>query len=343
MGKVRNNTSVSTWQLNITTRLAVTFGIWFVALFALATILPESKFEPLNRHTAEMTTQILSLCGFHPVLVSSTLNQDGFAVNVVTECSVLYMGILFISFVAAYPAVLKQKLIGLAAGIPVLHLGNILRIAVVFAVGVKERSLFEYVHVYLGQVLMVLFVIAVCLVWARMLLPDPRDFRPTAFIVRVIACSTIPFLAWLAYNRHYVQLTDNVVYWLFSFGNIHFRFDYQHEIYYQTFNLVTFAGLVLSTRFRLVKRKLLALTTGIAIIVGMHLLFRICNGLMITSGMRSAYTLSGIINIVGQYLLPIVLWFATILKEDLPAIKPPKKKKRPYLLYRWPYTSHGEG
>jgi exosortase H (IPTLxxWG-CTERM-specific) len=320
-----DNTAAS-GQFHITTRISATFAICFVAFYALTIVLPESLFEPLNRLTADMAFHILRLCGFNPVLAGTTLSQDGFAVKVITECSVIYMAILFFSFVVAYPVSLQHKLIGLAAGIPVLHAGNILRIALVFAIGVKKQLLFEFAHVYLGQVLMVLFVIGVCLAWVRTTLTDTRNFKPAVFIARFLAFSSIPCIVWLAYNREYIKLMDHAVFWLFSLFNVRFGFNYQHEIYYQTFNLVTFAGLVLASRVRVVQHKLLVLALGLMVIVGSHILFRICNGLMITFGMQTAYNLSTSISIIGQYLLPTLLWFA-IIREETSSTKRSLKKQ----------------
>lgn len=302
--------------INISNRFAITFGICCITLYAMAGWLPESLFEEsLNRHTISIAASFLGLCGYHPVLDGITLSQDGFSVRVITECSVLNMGVLFFSFVVAYPATLRKKLIGLALGIPVLHTGNILRIALVFAIGVKNRLLFEFVHVYVGQVLMVFFVIIVCLTWARATLAVTPPRKPLFFAIRFVAFSSIPFIAWLVFNREYVRLTDHVVRWLFSLFDEQLIIPYQHVIYYQTFNLVTFTGLVLASRIQMAQRKFLLLAAGLVSIVGMHILFRACNVLMTAFQNETAARLSVQVSLAGQYLVPVLLWLLMLRGE----------------------------
>lgn len=362
-----------------------------LSLFAFSIWLPESAFEWLNENTAHMSACCLSAFGMHPVLHGRALSQDGFAVSVITECSTLYMGILFFSFVAAYPSALRQKLTGLPLGIAVLHAANILRIAAVFAIGVKSPGLFELVHVYFGQVLMVLFVLAVCLAWLSMgSEPAPRSGDLFAFVIRFIAFSSIPFLLWLALNKEYVKLADHVVSGLFSLFGYRLAMKHQHAVYYQTFNVVTFTGLVLATRIQHLipscaqrgknpirkspaptrlrgdrlcppltkgrerneksvsppcpppclkpagtslekggfdsrflsictpfgmRRKLQILAVGHAAILGLHILFRVCNVLIAVFHYELAERIGAGITICGQYILPVALWLLMVREQ----------------------------
>ncbi len=263
-----------------------------------------------------MAAYCLNLVGIHPVFYGRTLSQDGFAVSVVTECSTLYMGILFFSFVTAYPAALRQKLIGLPLGIAALHAGNILRIAAIFAIGVKSRGSFELVHVYLGQVLMVLFVLTVCLAWLSAgSEPVARNRDLFAFVIRFFAFSSIPFILWLPLNKEYVKLADQVVTGLFLLFHYRLRIPYQHTIYYQTFNVVTFTGLVFATRLLPLRRKLRMLAVGHAAIFGLHILFRICNVLLTAFHNEPAERIGVGITVCGQYILPVALWLLMIRKK----------------------------
>ncbi len=262
-----------------------------------------------------MAAYCLNLVGMHPLLYGRTLSQDGFAISVITECSTLYMGILFFSFVVAYPTALRQKLVGLPPGIAVLHAGNILRIAAVFAIGVKSRSLFEVVHVYFGQVLMVLFVLAVCLAWINMSSEEAtRNQDLLTFFIRFFAFTSTPFLLWIPLNREYVKLTDHVVTGLFSLFGYRFAMKYQHAIYYQTFNVVTFTGLVLATRTQPLRRRLRTLAVGQTAIFILHIIFRVCNVLIAYFHNEPAERIGAGITICGQYILPLALWVLMVRK-----------------------------
>jgi exosortase H (IPTLxxWG-CTERM-specific) len=297
------------------TYFAAKFVVSCLALYALATRLPEAVFEPLNRHTAAMAARLLDLFDMHPLLQGITLRQDEFAVRVVSECSVLYMGILFFSFVVSAPAGLRRKTAGLALGIPVLHAVNIVRIALVFALGVADRRLFDLVHVYFGQVLMVLCVVAACLVWLRAPESGASPGGTGAFLVRFVACSAIPFLLWLPLNREYVRLTDYAVRWLFSLWNCRLEGSLHHAVYYQTFNLVTFTGIVLAGRHFMKRRQLRVVASGLAVIVGLHIAFRICDVLMAAFQSETAAWMSNGISLAGQYLVP-VLFLLLLLRGE---------------------------
>jgi exosortase H (IPTLxxWG-CTERM-specific) len=260
-----------------------------------------------------MAACCLDIFGMHPVLYGRTLSRDGFAVSVITECSTLYMAILFFSFVAAYPAALRRKLTGLPLGIAVLHAGNILRIAAVFAIGAQSKGAFEFVHVYLGHVVMVLFVPAVCLAWLNM---GPelsgRKHEVLTFLIRFIVFSSIPFLLWLPLNKEYVKLADQAVTGLFSLFGHRFAMKHQHAIYYQTFNVVTFTGLVLAARIRPLRRKLRMLAAGYTAIFILHVLFRVCNVLIAAFHSEPAQKIAVWITLCGQYILPVALWLLLV-------------------------------
>ena len=297
--------------------LLLTFVACSFSLFAFSIWLPESAFGWLNENTARMAAYCLNIVGMHPVLNGLTLSQDGFAVRIITECSTLYMAILFLSFVAAYPAGRRQKLIGLPLGIAVLHAGNILRIAVIFVIGIKSRSSFELVHVYLGQVLMVLFVLTVCLAWLNMCLePAFPKHELLTFLLRFLAFSSIPFLLWLPLNKEYVKLADQVATGIFSVFGYRFAMEHQHAIYYQTFNVVTLIGLVLATRTQSLAEKLKMLAIGEAAIFALHILFRVCNVLIAAFHNEPAERIGTGITICGQYILPVALWLVMVRKKN---------------------------
>ncbi len=57
--------------------------------------------------------------------------------------------------VIAFPASIKKKIIGIVAGFIVLQVVNILRIAGLAYSGIYFRKLFEYIHIYVAQGMMI--------------------------------------------------------------------------------------------------------------------------------------------------------------------------------------------
>lgn len=291
------------------------FGLSCAALYATAAALPDSAFEPLNRHTAHMAARLLALSRFQPVLAGTAMSRDGSAVQVIPECTVLPMAILFFSFVVAAPGTARRKAVGMLAGIGALHAINIVRIALVFVLGVFSRPLFESAHVYLGQTVMVLAVVAACMAWLRMSSPGAPRGGIAVFAIRFVAGSAIPFLFWLAFSKPYVRTADHAVRWLFALRDVHLRIPYRHAIYYQTFNLVTLVGLFFADRGRWDSRKARLFASGLAMIVGLHLAFRVCdvligNVLITAFHGEAAFRVSTGISVIGQYLVPVIFWMA---------------------------------
>jgi exosortase H (IPTLxxWG-CTERM-specific) len=287
-----------------------------VLLFILICSLPESIFAPLNHATAHLSGECLALFGKKAEVAGDLISLNGFRVQIITECTALYSIILFGAFIFSSPASPMSRLAGLAAGAAFLSGVNILRIAAVTAVGAGRPALFEIFHVYLGQVVMVIMVIAACLAWLHLIQPQKPPLKTIIFFIRFSLFSTLLFLVWFVFNVAYVKFADDhVVRWLFSLNNVQLEIPYGHMIYYQTFNIVTFIGLVMAGGSRLLRDKIRIVAAGLAIIVAMHVLFRVCNVLTTAFGMESAAKISGVIYIIGQYMIPVLLWLVIVRKD----------------------------
>jgi exosortase H (IPTLxxWG-CTERM-specific) len=284
--------------------------------FLMTVWLPDSVFAPLNDATAYLAGICLTLFGEHPETAGGMISLNGFRVEIITECTSLYSVFLFTAFLLSVPSSLKARMAGVAVGAAFLSIVNILRITAVTAVGASRPVLFEIFHVYLGQVVMVIMVIASCLAWLHFIQPLRPKSNTVTFLIRFVVCSTLLFLVWFVFNMAYVKFADDyVVRWLFSLRNVKLYIPYEHMIYYQTFNVVTFVGLVMAGGSRVLRRKILLVLSGIAIIIGMHVIFRICNVLTTAFDMDSAGKISGSFYIFGQYIVPVLLWLVIVLKD----------------------------
>lgn len=281
-------------------------GILIAALCAAATWLPPWSLAPLNRHTAQSAVMLLGLFGPMPELSGHIMRHGDFAVAVIGECTALYMIIIFCGFVASWNAPPGAKAAGMILGVPLLQALNVARIAIVFAVGVHAPWLFEPVHAYLGQVAMVVTVCGACLLWHQWVSDGANG--PWWFLAKAAACSAVPFAAWLHLNRGYVLLTDRAVSILFGLGGHRLRFAHDHELYFHTFNVVTFAALILATECASPRRRLAALGRGLPILVAGHILFRIGNVAFSAFNVEEAFRFANAVSLTGQYLAPLFLW-----------------------------------
>ena len=148
--------------------------------------LPKTAFSPLNLATASLTGSCLNLFGRDAMVNGTVISLNGFQVRIITECTALYCIVLFSAFLLAISASFRARLTGLVIGAAFLGSANILRIVTVTAVGARNPRLFAVLHVYLGQVMMVVLVCAACLAWLRWTTAVQGCNPPLGFLVRFV-------------------------------------------------------------------------------------------------------------------------------------------------------------
>lgn len=110
--------------------------------------------------------------GFILGIFSSTAHATGklvtfgsFPVKIIEECTGIYEILIFMAAVMAFPTSLKKKGIGLAFGIPLLYLFNVIRILVLILVGSYYYEIFDFMHLYFWQVTLILMITSVWVLW----------------------------------------------------------------------------------------------------------------------------------------------------------------------------------
>jgi exosortase H (IPTLxxWG-CTERM-specific) len=86
--------------------------------------------------------------------------------------------IVLLAAILSFPSTVKHKLLGFLAGIVAVQGLNIVRVISLFYIGQWSMHLFELMHLYVWQALIMLDVLIVWLVWIRTL-PGPKDSPPT--------------------------------------------------------------------------------------------------------------------------------------------------------------------
>ena len=108
-------------------------------------------------------------------ILQSTTNK--FAVSIEAGCNGVEATIVLIAAMLAFPAPWKHKAIGLIAGVIAVQGLNIIRIISLFYLGQWNYDVFEWAHLYIWQVLIMLDVLIVFLLWVRMLPKFERGDR----------------------------------------------------------------------------------------------------------------------------------------------------------------------
>jgi exosortase/archaeosortase family protein len=280
------------------------------AMICTALLLAAFWLEPhlalLCRVTAGQVGGLLGLAGYAPQVQGDLVTLPGFSVQIITDCTPLYASLLYSAFVLAQPVGWWRTAAGLLAGVLVISAVNLLRISLVTAAGtVVTAWQFEILHVYLGQVAMLLLVLSLALAWQRRSADGPA---PLPFLLRAGLIATALFPLWLLVNAPYMKALDSLVALLFSWAGYLLIIPYQHMVYYQTFNLVLLAALVLAEERFSVWQKFRRLCAGVALVSAGHLLFRGGNVLLTAFDWQPAFKMTDLMSICGEYLLPVLIW-----------------------------------
>jgi exosortase/archaeosortase family protein len=297
-------------------RFVFSFALCCVLAFVVLNLLPAPWLRPVLSHTAWTLGRTLSIAGLDVSVAGDTVSSADFAVCIVPECTALFAAALYLSFVISYPAPLAMKLAGAALGVPALWAANLARLALVFAAAHHDRTLFEAVHVYFGQVFTGCAVFMACFLWlgrVRKAKPEQNAVMgPWGFLARFAVYSTVSFFIWLHINPSWVRLVDRCMAAVFSIFGRELFIRRDLDVYYYTFNVVLFLSLVLSTRSGSVKNKVKVLALGLGLIFVGHLLYRTCNALVTAYGILWPAIAGGILGTVGQYLFPVLLWLVLV-------------------------------
>jgi len=152
--------------------------IKFILLFAAISVLLFSVYyllkdtflvSGLKSVTASITGSLLSLVGYTVSVEGRFIYMEGFNMEIIDECTAIFSSIVYSACVFAYPTNLRDKSMGVLGGVPLLYAVDIFRLFVLGIVGVNNPDMFEFVHVYFWQATFIIFVLAVFIVWLRVI------------------------------------------------------------------------------------------------------------------------------------------------------------------------------
>jgi exosortase/archaeosortase family protein len=101
----------------------------------------------------------------------ATVRLGSFAVEIRSNCNAIYEIGLYTAAVWAYPASLRERLIGTLVGAAVLYVVNFLRIMTLLVLGLLQPAWFESTHLYAWQVLFLLVVATCWITWVSRVRP----------------------------------------------------------------------------------------------------------------------------------------------------------------------------
>lgn len=102
------------------------------------------------------------------VETSQTLiSHSNFVVNIKRGCDGIVATIILVSACLAFPAPWRKKASGLIQGYSLIFILNLIRIEVLFALGVNgHMDLFQMIHTYVAQFIVIISAMVYWLYWA---------------------------------------------------------------------------------------------------------------------------------------------------------------------------------
>jgi len=150
------------------------FGVRFFVYLLLFSLLfwavsLHEHLGPVQRVIATLSAGVQRSVGGHAVAHGDDIVVNTLVMNVNHECTGIFVCILFASFVLAYPASWRARLTGLVVGIPLFFAVNVIRLATLARIVEIYPDTFFYLHEYVWQGILTVFVLVGSIAWAERL------------------------------------------------------------------------------------------------------------------------------------------------------------------------------
>lgn len=122
---------------------------------------------PYTTFVAAVSRAALGLLGVDAESHGAVITSPGFSVTIRSVCNGLEVTAIFIAAVLAFPVGWRGRLVGLAIGYAAIFLVNIVRIVVLFLLGLHMPNVFESAHYYYAQGFVVLVTAVIWVVWVH--------------------------------------------------------------------------------------------------------------------------------------------------------------------------------
>lgn len=138
--------------------------LWSVVFWASSL---HERLMPVQRAIASSSAMVARVAGGHAVARGDDIVVNSLVMNVNHECTGIFVVMLFTSFVFAYPAKWRARLIGLSVGIPLFFAINVFRLATLARIMQVYPGAFFYLHEYVWQGILTVFVLVGAIAWAE--------------------------------------------------------------------------------------------------------------------------------------------------------------------------------
>ncbi len=154
------------WEL---VKIYIFFGVTVFFLFFALRYVPfcAKAVQGFTAFIAFFSSKVLNLFGTATSVSGTHLSSKDFGMNIVDGCNGVFATAILLAGIIAYPSKIRDKAVGISIGIPAIFIINQLRVVSLFYLGRSHPTVFEEVHVYVWQPVIIIFAILVWDFWAR--------------------------------------------------------------------------------------------------------------------------------------------------------------------------------
>lgn len=149
-------------------RLYLVFGgvlLMFVVAFNFDAV-QKAVVVPFTGLVTAASSLVMNIFGAGARVIGNSLMTSDYSINVVDGCNGIYATAILISGIIAYPSSLKAKAWGIPVGVAAIFVLNLGRVISLFYLGRSYPDIFNEVHVYVWQPIIILWAIFVWHFWS---------------------------------------------------------------------------------------------------------------------------------------------------------------------------------
>ncbi len=123
--------------------------------------------DPLLAVQSSIAGFFINLLGYTPAIEGNRLmDPGGFSMSIAKGCDGIEATMLFLAAILVFPLSFRLKWPGLLIGLGILFVVNIIRLIVLYLVGVNmSEAAFEFMHLHGGLILFTIISISIWLLW----------------------------------------------------------------------------------------------------------------------------------------------------------------------------------
>lgn len=145
-------------------RFVITYVLLMGAFFLLLGLKPVQNVVDINGGYSNaivfVTAKVLNLIGITSTVQGSVLHLPSISLDVEFGCNGLEAVMIYAVAVLTFPATWRNRIIGIFAGFFVIQVLNLIRIVALAYAGVYHKDLFDLIHIYVAQGVMIAVALA---------------------------------------------------------------------------------------------------------------------------------------------------------------------------------------